>query len=587
MVAIHPPGEYPTDRGLQVPERHGGPLSAAIVTWRLASMTRFAIFCRTLGLGFLILIGGAQRVSALTVNTLVDEQDGGIYDGDVSLRDALNRAYPGELITFSVTGTIKLTLGELKVTKQVRIDGPGRTLLIIEARDPTPTLKNGDGSRAFSITDSNAATSAAVSIRGVTIRGGDVAGDGGGILSQEELSIENCEVSNCYSSGSGGAIHSSGSFLLVTSSAMFNNAAKFGGGGAFVAAGGARFDNLYARANTAENGGAIYGRANVPIYLFRGTLQENRAKFRGGGVRSNGPLDVERTYFYTNRVGGNSTGFDDVRGGAIYTLESTAVRISGAVFSGNSAISRSGFGGAICSEKCDPDVIGCQFTNCSSGRSGGAIYSINPNCRLTNCDFTGCTSSEGGAIYSIWQSGVVRVNGGTFTNNTGTAIYLVLGGSQALVVEGVTEFVGNSGGAGGAIRGPMTVTGATFRNNLATGSGSSFGALGGAVLVNATSTFTDCVFIGNVSREGGAAGVAQGTATFTRTTFTTNRATNSGGGLFIAGNSRAKMIASSVTGNVSDQRTGGDAFVSSGGALEIDSASTVQYIAGPGTVIRN
>ena len=47
---------------------------------------------------------------SITVNTLVDELDGSIVDGDISLRDAIAAATPGETIDFSVTGTLLLTI---------------------------------------------------------------------------------------------------------------------------------------------------------------------------------------------------------------------------------------------------------------------------------------------------------------------------------------------------------------------------------------------------------------------------------------------------------------------------------------------
>jgi hypothetical protein len=52
-----------------------------------------------------------RRLSAITVNTLIDEADFNITDGDISLRDAIPLAPAGEMIDFSVTGTISLFVG--------------------------------------------------------------------------------------------------------------------------------------------------------------------------------------------------------------------------------------------------------------------------------------------------------------------------------------------------------------------------------------------------------------------------------------------------------------------------------------------
>ncbi|MEZ6072233.1 MAG: hypothetical protein R3C10_18740 [Pirellulales bacterium] len=66
-----------------------------------------------------------RRLLAITVDTLIDEADGSITDGDISLRDAIALAPPGETIDFSVTGTVELALGELLIDKDLVVDGPG------------------------------------------------------------------------------------------------------------------------------------------------------------------------------------------------------------------------------------------------------------------------------------------------------------------------------------------------------------------------------------------------------------------------------------------------------------------------------
>src|SRR5262245_12116563 len=60
-----------------------------------------------------------RRLLSITVNTLIDEADGSIVDGDISLRDAIAAAPSGETIDFapaltsSGPATINLTLGTL------------------------------------------------------------------------------------------------------------------------------------------------------------------------------------------------------------------------------------------------------------------------------------------------------------------------------------------------------------------------------------------------------------------------------------------------------------------------------------------
>ena len=133
-----------------------------------------------------------RSMLGLTVDTLVDEADGRIDDGDVSLRDAIAAAAPGETINFDVSldgGTILLTLGELSITRSLTVDASElATGLVIDAAgsDPTPTEDDGQGSRIFKIDDGRPVADSAVTIRGLTLTGGDVR-EGGAIHSWETL----------------------------------------------------------------------------------------------------------------------------------------------------------------------------------------------------------------------------------------------------------------------------------------------------------------------------------------------------------------------------------------------------------------
>ena len=70
---------------------------------------------------------------AYTVTTLADSGPG-------SLRDALATAPPNENITFSVTGTITLTSGELVVSAQHGIIGPGANQLTISGNNASRVI---------------------------------------------------------------------------------------------------------------------------------------------------------------------------------------------------------------------------------------------------------------------------------------------------------------------------------------------------------------------------------------------------------------------------------------------------------------
>ena len=135
-----------------------------------------------------------RRLLSITVNTLLDENDG-IAVGGISLRDAIAAAVSGDTINFAASLTsggpasIVLTHGQLLINKSLVINGPGANLLTIDAsgNDPTPTQDNGDGSRVFNI-DDGSNNSVDVVISGLTLTGGDTP-TGGAIYSLRKLRI--------------------------------------------------------------------------------------------------------------------------------------------------------------------------------------------------------------------------------------------------------------------------------------------------------------------------------------------------------------------------------------------------------------
>src|SRR5437867_1309120 len=110
---------------------------------------------------------GINRVHAVTVSSTADSGPG-------SLREAITSAAPGDSINFAVTGTITLTSGELLVTKNLNIVGPGAANLIIQRDSAAPEFRliNVDGG--------------IVTISGLSFNNGRSA-FGGGILNSATL----------------------------------------------------------------------------------------------------------------------------------------------------------------------------------------------------------------------------------------------------------------------------------------------------------------------------------------------------------------------------------------------------------------
>ena len=224
-----------------------------------------------------------RRLLAITVDTLVDELDGSIADGDISLRDAIAAAVSGEVINFSssLSGVIQLSnLGSLEINKSLTIAGPGADRLTIRAYD-ADLLASGNGERVFFVQDGNDATHATVSISGLTLVGGDATGNGGAIQNHEDLTITKCRITGNTSAGHGGALSTETGKLVVIDSTVSGNTANdyatYGGGGGIAAFGylsvvrSAIFDNA-----AASHGGGIFSQ-DGNLKIVNSTISGNRA----------------------------------------------------------------------------------------------------------------------------------------------------------------------------------------------------------------------------------------------------------------------------------------------------------------------
>ena len=136
--------------------------------------------------------------------------------GPGSLRQALVDANDDDIIGFAVTGTIGLTSGELLVTKNITISGPGSESLSVNGNNQ---------SRVFHI-----ASGQTVTISGLTITNGHAADSGGGIYNDHAvLTLNNCVVAgNSAALDIGAGIHNDGTnidhaMLQLNNSLITNN----------------------------------------------------------------------------------------------------------------------------------------------------------------------------------------------------------------------------------------------------------------------------------------------------------------------------------------------------------------------------
>jgi hypothetical protein len=277
--------------------------------------------------------------STLTVTNTLDSGAG-------SLRDDVKAAKSGDTINFdpSLDGqTITLTSGQLYLSKDVTIQGPGAGLL---------TISGDNLSRVFFVKDKQT-----VVLSGMTLTGGNGTSGAGSDVDD----------------GSGGAIADFGNLTVnyCTISGNSASASKFasGGGGGGIIAGfrpgspqsTLTVNNCIISGNSATYGGGIYDVTSVTI--SGGTLSGNSASY-GAGVYAN--------------PGSSSNG----------SFNPSTLGVTGCMLSGNTA---SVEGGAIYNFSGTVTVSDCQITGNTAGSFGGGIFISAGTVTVSNSYFSGNT----------------------------------------------------------------------------------------------------------------------------------------------------------------------------------------------------
>jgi predicted outer membrane repeat protein len=353
-----------------------------------------------------------RRLMAMTVSTLVDENDG-VAVGGISLREAVAAAGQGETIDFAPALTaggpakLLLTKGEMLISKSLTIEGPGADLLTVDASgsDPSPSVKNGSGSRIFNIYDGDDLEVQNIAMSGLRLTGGDSAGPGGAIFTRENLALSACVLADNATNSSGqrggGAIYSFAdsarvNALTLVDCELINNRALRDEGGAIQKGGGTLvLQNCVLSDNSAASHGGAISAANqgVAITIVRSTAGSNMSGLSGGGIfLYSGFVTVRESHVTGNtaRHGGGlfqtgsrgtitgstfSQNVSTVDGGGAYTIDSE-LTITGSTFSSNVA---RGYAGGIAAIRGTLDVrhstlvLNRADDNNTGNESGGAI----------------------------------------------------------------------------------------------------------------------------------------------------------------------------------------------------------------------
>ena len=397
----------------------------------------------------LALLGAATlpaHAATLTVSSTSDSGPG-------SLREALALAADGDTIDASaVSGTIRLTSGDLVVEHGVTINGPGPSVLTVDG--------NGTG-RVFIIR----ALRKTVSISGLTIANGRV-GDqqsGGGISNlSANLTLSDSAVTGNRADFGGGIYHAGGpepaTLTLVNCTLDGNSVAGVAvgqGGGIYNDGGIVQISRSRLTGNSANGGASCCGRSPGG---------------RGGAIfNDHGQVVLESTTLSDNSATRLAAPLSDdaPRGGAIYNdgaghLTFPAIlKIFDSTVSDNDAQTNIGLGGGIYNDgafsgSATVEIVASTLSGNSAGDGGGGVYSDGSDgghalVHIVDSTLSGNTADQiGGGIRHVGTDGDARleISGSTFADNSaedGGSIELFGGPSTSLEVDSTIFAAGARG----------------------------------------------------------------------------------------------------------------------------------------------
>ena len=478
-----------------------------------------------------------------------------------SLRAAIVAANesPGEdVITFDVKGTVTLTGGELQITDDLTIDGPGQNSLIVSGGGSTRVfhvMNTETEPDVDDVTDVeiNHLTIADGFVTGVTASatGGGVLVDGGSALGLHHVTVANNHANanqDQKGNGQGGGIHvGSGGELDVVHGTFTGNQAT---------------------GNRHSFGGAIRN---------DGTLNVNLSTFTDNQSRTN-TLD-ESGEFDRHCDNAAETNFCTSNGGAIANGAFATTTVTHSSFVGNEAIGTATIpgrhlnaGGAIDSTFASTVIIDKSYFRDNSASSlflanGGAIHHVFaflPGAGTTVTDSTFVANhvtadvvASGGAIhFAVGINADNVVEGSRFIANTATAGVLARGGAISHSNSGTAHIVGSQ-----------------FVGNSAHSDGLEFegitpGAFGGAIANydGATTTVDSSSIVNNEAMSGGD-GKALGGGIFNDFDLDNNGEPRP---------SSFTLTRSNVNANRASDGIGGGVYNAEGGTFEIDKKSKVR-----------
>lgn len=492
-----------------------------------------------------------------------------------SLRRAIDdaNANPGADNIILSSGTWPITLagagedanatGDFDITGPLTIIGDGIGATIIDA---------GTLDRVFHV----AGSADRLTLVNLTIQGGDAGlGDGGCILSEASVWVEEVEIKNCDAENGGaismpsgtagaleiyngsfdnneanvlgGAIQSGAQGVIANNSSFTNNSAGLQGGAIHVTNHSLDLDYVEFNDNTAFNGGAVELQGPSTVVTLDWTnFTQNIADELGGGLHATGMhIDAYEVQFSDNeaRLGG---------GAALYAASADWVSVD---FIGNKATS-SGFGnngGGIWLDS-NSSLTGYLFFQYNEAHVGAGLAAVNGSAvHLTNTVAWDNTAVFSGGAFYIQESSLyaygLRAWRNTATTFNGGALNLIdLDFTVTNLIQNSNIKDNTAGGEGGGIAyatylpDVLEINETGIDNNSATDGGGVY--------------FEDWSFTSSSSQ----------TLRFVRSSVTLNDASGDGGGIY--GN-----IDDFATLELENTTVSGNTAVGDGGGILVSATS--------------
>jgi len=282
-----------------------------------------------------------EAIQAANADLPVYDAPAGSGPDVIAFSDALFAAGPG---------TLRLDGSRLLVTTDLRIDGPGAELLILDADGRSQVVRvsapaeaalsgltitggyGGDSTNGAGLANYGTLT---LSDAAVT---GNVTGDryGGGIFNGGALTVLRSRVTGNTAGRSGGGIRNAGSdqtgTLTVIDSVVSGNQAYRGGGiynyrGGIVSVRGSTLSGNHAT----REGGGVYNELTATLTAANSTFSGNTTAYNGGGIRNFGTAGLVHVTITDNRADSDGDGFG--WGGGIANIGSGV--LEGSIVAGN------------------------------------------------------------------------------------------------------------------------------------------------------------------------------------------------------------------------------------------------------------